>query len=215
MYICCDVKDSNINGSVQKFYCKVNSVLYDFKGIPCDVKTRLLDTYCLDLYGFQLWNYSKYDVNHFYVAWRKTIRRLRKFANTTNCNLLSSINSSEPIVYKLEKRCAKFIWFFLNIHNCVIKNIALSAKSSSSSDFGDNYIIYLSYKYNIVIQVWNLSLCKLYKCFDIYLSHDSTVNPDGVFIRELCLLRDDYSLIDNNDVTKEEVSHIIRNLCIS
>ena len=27
-------------------------------------------------------------------------------------------------------------------------------------------------------------ICKLYKCFDIYLSHDSTVNPDGVFIRE-------------------------------
>ena len=41
----------NINGSVQKFYCKVNSVLYDFKDIPCDVKTRLLDTYCLDLYA--------------------------------------------------------------------------------------------------------------------------------------------------------------------
>ena len=48
-----------------------------------------------------------------------------------------------------------------------------------------------------------------------YLSHDSTVNPDGVFIRELCLLRDDYSLTDNNDVSKEEVSHIINHLCIS
>ena len=45
--------------------------------------------------------------------------------------------------------------------------------------------------------------------------HDSTVNPDGVFIRELCLLRDDYYLTDNNNITKEEVSHIIRHLCIS
>ena len=57
---------------------KVNSVLYDFKDILCDVKTRLLDTYCLDLYGSQLWNYNKHDVNHFYVAWRKTVRRLWK-----------------------------------------------------------------------------------------------------------------------------------------
>ena len=56
---------------------------------------------------------------------------------------------------------------------------------------------------------------KQYKCFDIYLSHDSAVKPDGVFIRELCLSRDDYSLIDNNDITKEEVSHIITHLCIS
>ena len=86
--------------------------------------------------------------------------------------------------------------------------------SSSSSDFGDN-CRYLSYKYSIGIHVWNLPLCKLYKCFDIYLSH----NPDGVFIREMCLLRDDYSLTDNNDnacdITKEEVSYIINHLCIS
>ena len=33
--VCRDVKDRNINGSVQKFYSKVNSVLYDFKDIPC------------------------------------------------------------------------------------------------------------------------------------------------------------------------------------
>ena len=150
--IWCDVKDRNINGSIQKFYCKLNSVLYDFKDIPCDVKTRLLDTYCLDLYGSQLWNNSKHDVNHFYVAWCKTIRRFWKIPNTTHCNLLSSINSSESIVYKLEKRCAKFIWSCLNCHNCVIKNIALSAKSSSSSDFRDNYR-YLSYKYNLGIHV--------------------------------------------------------------
>ena len=87
----------------------------------------------------------------------------------------------------------KIYWSCLNSHNCVI---ALSAKSSSSSDFGDNYR-YLSYKYNIGIHVWILPLCKLYKCFDIYLSHDFTINPDGVFIREQCLLRDDYSLTEN------------------
>ena len=70
-----------------------------------------------------------YLVNHFYVAWRKTIRRLWKIL-TTHCKLLFSINSSEPIVYKLEKRCAKLICSCLNSHNCVIKNIALSTKSS-------------------------------------------------------------------------------------
>ena len=61
-------EDGNITGSIQKFYCKVNSVLYDFKNIPCDIKIRLLETYWLDLYGSQLQNYSKHNVNHFYVA---------------------------------------------------------------------------------------------------------------------------------------------------
>ena len=41
------------------------------------------------------------------------------------------------------------------------------------------------------------------------------LNQMEFFIRELCLSRDDYSLIDNNDITKEEVSHIIKHLCIS
>ena len=53
---------------VQKFYCRVNSVLYDFKDIPCDVKAKLLDSYCLDVYGSQLWNYSKHDVDHVFYC---------------------------------------------------------------------------------------------------------------------------------------------------
>ena len=35
-------KERNVNSSVQKFDCSVNSVLYDFKDIPCDVKAKLL-----------------------------------------------------------------------------------------------------------------------------------------------------------------------------
>ena len=49
-----DLKVNHIHRNVQKFYCKVNSVLFDFKDIPSDVKSKLMDTYCLDLYGSQL-----------------------------------------------------------------------------------------------------------------------------------------------------------------
>ena len=31
------IREKNVNSSVQKFNCRVNSVLYDFKDIPCDV----------------------------------------------------------------------------------------------------------------------------------------------------------------------------------
>ena len=55
----------------------------------------------------------------------------------------------------------------------------------------------------------------MYKCFDLHFSHNPAVNLDGTFIRELCLFRDDYSLIDNNDIIKEELSHIIKYLCVS
>ena len=133
-------------------FCKslmVNSVLFDFKNISSDVKSKLIDTYCLDLYGSQLWKHSKNDVNAFYTSWRKVVRvrRIWKMPSTTHCNLLPSINKSLPIEFLMEKRCAKFIWSCFNSHNLIVRNISLAAKISSFSDFGDNYK-YLSYKYH-------------------------------------------------------------------
>ena len=69
-----NVKVNHTHRNVEKFYCKVNSVLFDFKDIPSDVKSKLIVTFCLDLYGSQLWKYSKNDVNAFYTAWRKVVR---------------------------------------------------------------------------------------------------------------------------------------------
>ena len=86
-----------------------HSVLFDFKDIPSDVKSKLMDTYCLDLYSSQLWKYSKNDVNAFYIAWRKAVRRIWKIPSTTHSNLSPVINKSLPIEILMEKRCDKFI----------------------------------------------------------------------------------------------------------
>ena len=45
-----DLKVNHMRRNVQKFYCKVNSVLFDFKDIPSDVKSKLIDTYCTILH---------------------------------------------------------------------------------------------------------------------------------------------------------------------
>ena len=63
-----DISNKSIASTVHKFYGKVKNVLYDFKNVPCHVKSKLLATYCLDLYGSQLWNYSSIEVQSFYVA---------------------------------------------------------------------------------------------------------------------------------------------------
>ena len=127
-----DLKVNHMHRNVQKFYCKNNSVLFDFKNIPCasDVNSKLIDTYCLDLYGSQLWKYSKNDVNAFYTAWRKVVRRIRKILSTTHCNLLPSINKSLLIEFLTEKRRAKFIWSCFNNPNLIVRNILLAAKIS-------------------------------------------------------------------------------------
>ena len=208
------IRERYVNSSVQKFYCRVNSVLYDFKDILCDVKAKLFDSYCFDVYGSQLWNYSKHDADMIFTAWRKSIRRLWKIPNHTHCNLLSSINSSVPIVINLERKCAKFIWACLNSDNSIVKTIAKSAKCSSVSNFGDNYR-HLSYKYNIGNHVWDSQICKLHKCFDSCMSHSITVFSEGSFIRDLCLIRDNYTVFNNYAITKEELFFLINHLCTS
>ena len=147
-----DLKGNHIHRNVQKFYCKVNSVLFNFKDRRSDVKSKLMDTYCLDLYGSQFWKYNMNDVNAFYTAWRKVVRRIWKIPSTTHCNLLPAINKSLPIEFLTEKGFTKFIWSCFNSHNLIIRNISIAAKMSSFSNFGDNYR-YLSYL------IWNWKTC--------------------------------------------------------
>ena len=90
----------------------------------------------------------------------------------------------------------------------------MAANISSFSDFGDNYT-YLSYKYGIGKHVWHLPLCKLYKCFDLYLlKHHNTI-ANGVFIRDLCLLRENNIIVKDQDLTRTELTFMIDLLCTS
>ena len=68
VHISNDIANRNITSISHKFYADVNSIMYDFRNVPCHVKAKLLSTYCLDLCGSQLLNYSSIAVQSFYVA---------------------------------------------------------------------------------------------------------------------------------------------------
>ena len=63
-------------------------------------------------------------LHHFYVAWRKAVRKLWRLPYTTHCNLLHTINNSLPIEISLEKRSVKSIWSCVNSENDVVKTIS-------------------------------------------------------------------------------------------
>ena len=68
--------DNVIEKAVMKFNIKSNEVFLDFKLLPCYIKSKLFTTFCIDAYGCQLWNFESKEVHHFYVAWRKAVRKL-------------------------------------------------------------------------------------------------------------------------------------------
>ena len=53
-----DVLNRNIDATIQTFYRKCNEVQFDFPMLSSDIKSTLIFTYCMDLYGSQLWNYG-------------------------------------------------------------------------------------------------------------------------------------------------------------
>ena len=69
-----DVLNRNIDATIQTFYRKCNEVRFDFSMLSSDIKSKLISTYCMDLYGSQLWNYGTGYPETFYVAWRKVTR---------------------------------------------------------------------------------------------------------------------------------------------
>ena len=99
--------------------------------------SHLFNTYCMNIYGSPLWKY--YDKNlleAFYVAWRKSLRRVWKISKVTHNNLLPFIHNCHPIDIILEKRCIKFVW---SLYTTVIMH---------------NIQIYYDFLYKTVIRLW-------------------------------------------------------------
>ena len=65
------------------------------------------------------------------------------------------------------------------------------------------------------ISVIVIVIVKLYKCFDLFLlNHHKTIAND-VFIRDLCLLRENNIVDDDQDLTSTELTYMIDFLCTS
>ena len=57
IHISNDFSEKNVFHTVHKFNRKCNELRYDFKLLPSDVKSQLFSSFCLDVYGSQLWNF--------------------------------------------------------------------------------------------------------------------------------------------------------------
>jgi len=65
-----------IHESINEFNRKVNMVNTHFRRVQFDVLYQLFKTYCMPLYGSQIWDHSCVNVYKFYVSWRKAIRKI-------------------------------------------------------------------------------------------------------------------------------------------
>ena len=104
----------------------------DFKYLYRNIKSQLLSSYSLDAYGSQLWPFYDKSVKSFYVAWRRTIRKLWVLPNTTHCKYLHTINNSSPINFMLEKRCLSLFGLVLTVIILLLKVLVVRRLCTAS-----------------------------------------------------------------------------------
>ena len=135
-YICTDRRDDTIpvNNACNDMYAKLNLLYCQFsKCSPCVLYT-LFNSYCMSLYGSQLWNYENTSVMEFlYIAWRKCVRRIFKIPYNTHCKLVPLICQDTSVQLKLQKRFLRFFVNALKSDNSIVSMLAKHLVSGSRS----------------------------------------------------------------------------------
>ena len=155
--------------------------------------------------------YDKKLLELFYVAWRKSLRRVWNISNVTHNNLLPYIHNCHPIEVILEKRCIKFVWSLFNSNYALYSNILRLSLQNGNSTMGEN-VRYLMHKYGIVNSDWSQNINILYSKIESYsnrllnIEHKCT----GSVIRELCETRDSYN---TQFFERRELLYVIEMLC--
>ena len=98
-YIATDIYDRNIMNSVCDFYQRSNSIINGFR--VCD-NIETLDTlhytFCMHMYGCELWNVSHGYIEKFKIAWRKVKRRIWNIPYNTHNVLVHNLVGYEQYI---------------------------------------------------------------------------------------------------------------------
>ena len=106
----------------------------------------LLLTFCVDLYGSELWNISSKYTEEMLTVWRIAMRKIWKLHPRTHNNLICNMRSN--CTHSLEERHISFIYNVLHDPKELVRLLLHVELASDNSVFAEN-VRYLSFKYQI------------------------------------------------------------------
>ena len=92
--------NSRIKRSTDDFNMRTNQLLSTFDFIKSTVKRKLLNLFCMAVYGSQLWDYSTNAPEAFYTTWRKCLRRIDGLPNKTHKIISPVLWDVQHVQYK-------------------------------------------------------------------------------------------------------------------
>ena len=114
-YISDSIHDCHILYNICDLYQRSNLLINQFRSCGSETLDRLHKTYCMHMYGCELWNLSCNYVNGYKVAWRKIKRRIWNIFPKTHNNLVSNV--TDNIDTLIETRMVRFIFNSINHSN--------------------------------------------------------------------------------------------------
>jgi len=201
-YIATDVHDRNIIDVVSDLYQRSNWLISDFRSCDSITLDSLHMTFCMHMYGCELWNLNSRHIETFKIAWRQIKRRIWRLPPMSHNKIIHKLTNDIDIL--LEKRILKFVHASLNHKNYVCKMIMLSKLYCINSTIADNYR-YLSFKYGFLDQDWYSDIN--YLLGKVKMKHDRENNVKHLvkIIGELCDIRDNNSTceyLDTHEICK-------------
>ena len=203
-----DIMDRAITQTVCSFYQKSNHVhvIANYSMLDSFSRSKLHTSFCMSLYGSELWNYNSRYVEEIVVAWRKTMRKLFRLPYRTHNYIVCGI--TEDISIKLHRRLTKFLYSMIHSDNDAVKVMtAFFPCNFLAENF--RYIMYNTYK--IPMFAWYKELSVLLKCItcpsspsDIELSNIDTV-------RELLSIREEVLI---SPISHLAAGTLIDDICI-
>ena len=207
-YIGVNVNQLNMCDHIRKFNAEVNIIMSQFKHVYSTTKYRLFKTYCMPLYGCQLWDFSGSEVGKFFTAWRKAVRYIWNLPYTSHSALLHLICTDLDIECQLHKRFLKFFYKMYHSDNYVTTFLARLALGGSRSSVCNSLNFILS-KYRL--------LKSNFQCYDFYellqsvkSAPDPAGNRTASLVRELCMIRDGEL---HSNFSRAECDMCIAHLC--
>jgi len=192
-----------IEKNIKDLYVKFNLLMAQFSHVNVDTKYTLFKSFCLSVYGSQLWNCESNSCEKFYVAWRKCVRKLFRLPRRAHSYLLPYVCEDMPIDTQLDCRFGKFFNSCLNCDNEVVRIVARNALGNPKSNLSASVNV-LCYKYNLNRDCQNFSgqIRKTY--FDGINNDDMRL---GNLIKDLLRINDRH--LDN------DIFDIVEYLCCS
>ena len=87
--ISCDLSDAyDIKAKPNVFISQVNTLNNKFSGVTCNVRGKLLQSYCCVWYGFQTWDFHRKMAQRINIEWNKAVRRTLRTPYNTYTRLL-------------------------------------------------------------------------------------------------------------------------------